>query len=319
MNETKTPSANVGMATSTDDAIMPPTVGPVIYLNGFVYRVYNDIDALCYIGSTKNTIEQRMAGHCSAARCGAQQLLQMHMRALGIEHFDIEVLEETGPTTREMLRKLEHQWIVKLDTVRTGLNDKYEDQFCEEHGRIRGKCVPCGGSQVCRHAKQLCRCVECGGSQICGHDKRWELCSICDGRGMCDKHPQTQKSQCIPCKAASTCRHARLRYYCGDCGGAGFCQIHNRRKDICHEGTCRGSRMCNYTPAKQIDRCNVCPGGGSSNCAAHGVYKYTCARCRPCQYCPRGANGGKHLASAGHLKRVAEARAAAAADEQKIG
>ena len=51
-----------------------------------------------------------MTNHRQTANTGIGAIYQ-HMRAIGIEHFKILLLEQTGPTTKEALRAIEHIYV----------------------------------------------------------------------------------------------------------------------------------------------------------------------------------------------------------------
>lgn len=175
-----------------------------IYPTGRVYKVTNPIDDLVYVGSTTQTLAQRMGQHRESAKRGKHELVYVHMRALGIPKFDIFLLEQTGPTTREALRALENKYICQLDTVKHGLNAKYESVFCS-HDRMRSKCKDCGGSEICEHSRYKYQCRDCKGSQICQHDRVRHQCRDCGGSMFCEHDVQRHT-----CKLCNPCR------YCGE-------------------------------------------------------------------------------------------------------
>src|SRR5690606_1322037 len=115
-----------------------------VYPSGRVYQIVNDVDDLKYVGSTVRTLAERMTDHRRASKTGTEAIYQ-HMRAIGVEHFKILLLEQTGPTTRVALKALEHKWIVAMNTVNNGLNGRYESVICE-HKKRRGRCTDCEGS-----------------------------------------------------------------------------------------------------------------------------------------------------------------------------
>lgn len=149
-----------------------------VFPAGRVYKIVNSDDALLYVGSTTQTLSKRMSTHRSTAKADERKLYR-HMRNIGIHKFQILLLEETGPITRDELRALEHKYICELDTVKNGLNDRYESIKCS-HGCDRRLCKECGGSRICEHQKQRQRCKECGGSQICEHQRERAKCKECN-------------------------------------------------------------------------------------------------------------------------------------------
>ena len=70
-----------------------------------------------------------------------------------------------------------------------------------EHGRRRGYCKECGGSNICEHGRQRSYCKDCGGSSICEHGRVRYACKDCGGKGVCE--------------------HGRQRRQCKECSGGG--------------------------------------------------------------------------------------------------
>jgi hypothetical protein len=166
---------------------------------GRVYKLENHVDALVYIGETTQTLSARMAGHRGRLKKGdAKNKLYEHMRLIGVENFKPMILLETLLNcTKEVLTAREDFYIKQFDTVKNGLNGRYEDGGRCEHGRQRTQCIPCGGGSICEHQRERVRCKECGGSGICVHQRQRALCKDCGG--------------------ASMCEHQRVRVKCKDC------------------------------------------------------------------------------------------------------
>jgi hypothetical protein len=123
---------------------------------------------------------------------------------------------------------------------------------CKEKGKVRGWCVPCGGSRICEHKRQKRSCKECGGKDLCTHGRL--------------------KSSCKECGKGNLCQHNRRKRMCKECGGAGICK-HGRDKYICKE--CGGSAICIHKRVKYL--CKECP--GASGICAHGKRKQYCKDC----------------------------------------
>ena len=70
----------------------------------FIYKIINDINQKVYIGKTERNIEERFKEHCRAyrqERCEKRPLYAA-MKKYGIEHFHVELVEETdSPEERE--------------------------------------------------------------------------------------------------------------------------------------------------------------------------------------------------------------------------
>lgn len=70
----------------------------------YIYKITNDVNQKIYIGKTEFSIEKRFKEHCRD--CKRERLekrpLYVAMREYGIEHFHIELIEETNePEKRE--------------------------------------------------------------------------------------------------------------------------------------------------------------------------------------------------------------------------
>ena len=77
----------------------------------YIYKITNDLNQKIYIGKTERTIEERFKEHCkdyTRRECENRPLYRA-MKKYGVEHFHIELLEETDkPEEREIY------WIEKL-------------------------------------------------------------------------------------------------------------------------------------------------------------------------------------------------------------
>ena len=85
----------------------------------YIYKITNDINQKIYVGKTERTVEERFLEHYRAFKresCEKRPLYSA-MRKYGIEHFHIELIEETdNPEEREIY------WIEKLGSFKTGYN-----------------------------------------------------------------------------------------------------------------------------------------------------------------------------------------------------
>ena len=66
--------------------------------------------------------------------------------------------------------------------------NKSECKVCNKcpHGKLKHRCIDCGGSSICEHKQIRARCVVCGGSQICEHNRRKYDCIDCKGNSICE-------------------------------------------------------------------------------------------------------------------------------------
>ena len=85
----------------------------------YIYQITNDINQKIYIGKTEFSIEKRFKEHCSDAfrERNEKRPLYNAMRKYGVEHFHIELIEETdNPEEREIY------WIEKKQSFKNGYN-----------------------------------------------------------------------------------------------------------------------------------------------------------------------------------------------------
>ena len=81
---------------------------------GYIYKISNTINDKVYIGKTAFSIEKRFKEHCQDAfkEHNEKRPLYSAMRKYGVEHFHIELIEETKPIFNKMTdyRKNEYHY-----------------------------------------------------------------------------------------------------------------------------------------------------------------------------------------------------------------
>lgn len=85
----------------------------------YIYQIINDLNQKVYIGKTEFSIEKRFKEHCQDAikTQTKNRPLYAAMRKYGIEHFHIELIEETdNPEEREKF------WIEQKRSFKNGYN-----------------------------------------------------------------------------------------------------------------------------------------------------------------------------------------------------
>lgn len=90
-------------------------------MNGFIYKITNDINDKVYVGKTLSTIEKRFQEHKKdsySVQC-ANRPLYKAMRKYGCEHFSIELIEEVP---LENLSEREIYWINFYQCYHNGYN-----------------------------------------------------------------------------------------------------------------------------------------------------------------------------------------------------
>lgn len=85
----------------------------------YIYKISNDINQKLYIGKTEFSIDKRWKEHCNDAlkNHNEKRPLYLAMQKYGIEHFTIELIEETdNPEEREQF------WIQYYNSYHDGYN-----------------------------------------------------------------------------------------------------------------------------------------------------------------------------------------------------
>lgn len=93
---------------------------------GRIYIIRNEVDDLVYVGSTTQTLAERMAEHRrhSKMQKTSSYKIYQHFREIGVEKFHIELLESNQFSTKEELRARENHYIRRYDSLKGGLNKK---------------------------------------------------------------------------------------------------------------------------------------------------------------------------------------------------
>lgn len=83
----------------------------------YIYQITNDINGKIYIGKTEQSISKRFMEHCQDRKRSPDRPLYRAMNKYGIEHFHIELIEETDyPEEREVY------WIEQKQSFKHGYN-----------------------------------------------------------------------------------------------------------------------------------------------------------------------------------------------------
>ena len=90
-------------------------------MNGYIYKITNNINNKIYIGKTLHPIEKRFKEHCKDAfkERNEKRPLYAAMRKYGIENFHIELIEETSINN---LSTREIDWINHYNAYYNGYN-----------------------------------------------------------------------------------------------------------------------------------------------------------------------------------------------------
>jgi group I intron endonuclease len=85
------------------------------YKDGKIYKVFCKCGCeKFYIGSTIHSLKRRMSGHRSQSRLGQKSPLQTHIREVGEDNFDIELVENYPCKNKQELNKKEAEIMKRL-------------------------------------------------------------------------------------------------------------------------------------------------------------------------------------------------------------
>lgn len=122
---------------------------------GFIYKIWNDVNDKLYIGQTKATIKDRWHGHMSSALCEkrSKSALYNAMRKYGRDKFHIEQIDKIEAESLELLtEKLD-----ELEILRINQYDSYSYKGigynCEFGGVGKRKRIL--GRMVCKYDDEL--------------------------------------------------------------------------------------------------------------------------------------------------------------------
>ena len=103
------------------------------YENAKIYCILNTLDDDVYVGSTCQTLTQRMTKHRynTKSRPDAMKITQK-MKEQGIEHFYMELLEEYPCNNKDELMKKEGEWINKIATVNEKIMGRTKAEYAKQ-------------------------------------------------------------------------------------------------------------------------------------------------------------------------------------------
>ena len=104
------------------------------YSKAKIYQIINDVSDDIYIGSTCQPLSKRMAEHRTSMRSKRDSHIKRYqkMEEIGVEHFIIELIEETPCENIEQLRAIEGKYIRKLGTKNSQVAGRTSSDFCKE-------------------------------------------------------------------------------------------------------------------------------------------------------------------------------------------
>ena len=140
------------------------------FQNGKIYMIRSSSrQDLIYIGSTTQTLAQRMAKHRAPSNaCSSREII-----SIGDAY--IELIENFPCNSKDELNARENRHLRSLQNV----VNRYSAHDDCTHGKQQNQCVQCYGSCICVHDRQRSICIQCHGTSICDHNKRRNACIEC--------------------------------------------------------------------------------------------------------------------------------------------
>lgn len=115
----------------------------VNYNDGKVYCIRNHVDDEVYVGSTCQLLSNRMGCHRKRCRDGYSGRLYDHMRAVGVEHFYVELIESCKDCeTKEELVARERHHMREIGTLNRNVPGAFDEvggkkEYFKREGKIR--------------------------------------------------------------------------------------------------------------------------------------------------------------------------------------
>ena len=103
------------------------------YSKGKIYKILNYIDDEIYVGSTTETLGQRMAKHRANLKINPHLKLFEHMHKLGVEHFYIELIENYSCNDIYELRAREGFYIREIGTLNQVIAGRTKQEYYKDN------------------------------------------------------------------------------------------------------------------------------------------------------------------------------------------
>ena len=103
------------------------------YSKGKIYKILNTIDDEIYIGSTLETLGQRMTKHRYSMKTKQHCVLYNHMHELGVTHFYIELVENFPCNDVYELKAREGHYIRQFGTLNMLIAGRTYKEWAETH------------------------------------------------------------------------------------------------------------------------------------------------------------------------------------------
>ena len=103
------------------------------YSKGKTYKVLNTIDDNMYVGSTVETLGQRMANHRYSMKAQPHYVLYKNMHEMGVKHFYIELIENFPCNDIYELKAREGHYIRQIGTLNMLTAGRTHKEWAESH------------------------------------------------------------------------------------------------------------------------------------------------------------------------------------------
>ena len=108
------------------------------YQDGKIYKVVNKLNSEIYVGSTTLDLEKRMIKHkCDAKQRPHLSKFYTYMSELGIDDFDIELIEKCPCENKEELRKREGEIIQEMATLNQRIAGRTTAEYQKEYRKTK--------------------------------------------------------------------------------------------------------------------------------------------------------------------------------------
>lgn len=110
---------------------------------GRVYKIVNEDETVCYIGSTKHILKYRLSNHLSSYKFYKANKIKKKCSiydafdSYGIQCFKIKLIEQIDYIDREELRKLEDYYISITECINKYKAYRSEDERIQYHQNYR--------------------------------------------------------------------------------------------------------------------------------------------------------------------------------------
>lgn len=104
------------------------------YQFGAIYKITNKLNDEIYVGSTTNDLEVRFIKHKSDAKNRPElSKFYSYMNELGIDNFEIKLIEEYPCDTKEQLRRREGELIQEIGTLNQKIAGRTQAEYEKEY------------------------------------------------------------------------------------------------------------------------------------------------------------------------------------------